>query len=374
MLAERLVKIASTIVFEYKKFGIIALMSKAASLSAERPSLKEAAFAATAIDIRKSAERIRTETIIRSYPSSLSKLLSESEFGVYLPASIASMLIAGFPDAKSGAMSSGEVNMYIDGAKKLIVSLDNLITFSHSLHVKPSTIQNDVVAIDFIVTRNMIDNGLVGFSSKIRRFADWVQCIDEIVSGLRKDPEIFSISTTDPMITIAAVPATAMSLLYMYKFALEIAEKNLNITKLVRDLKKTEMNKINIGDYEEDLKKIITKHVNEAVENMLKNMACNAEESRVNELRSTLEKSTLNMVDDISAGARMQISLESLDNLSLIASSSNMSASEFVEEVDNQKNIEEKLRSLQMSLSNPLLISSKELIEERGVRKIDLED
>lgn len=355
MLAGHLVTIASTIRNEYSNFNIINLITEAIGASANR-STNPTGYNSFVKKVRGVSEQIRRDTAMRIYPLELQRYLLESEVSAYLPENIAAMLIAGFPDNKEFATSSGELGMYKEGAQKLVAALNALISIARQLHVEVYDVPDGMVGLDVLVPRALVANGMRAFADNIDDVGEWIQMINEFATGRRDDPEIIYISTTDPILSLSLIPATVYGALLLYKLLLEIAEKHLNIRKSIRDLKKPGLPPVDLKAFEEQAQEMIKASVEAAVKDVVKQIKSEIEESRRNEIQSALARKSIVIMDQISNGMRLNVSIESHDRMNMLSDMGGIEVDELADRIEEKKAVEARLTQVLASLDDvPLL-------------------
>lgn len=345
MLAGQLVFVAKTILNEYDEFKIIILLQKAHKLSAERASLSNSAYEEQSKSIISQCNSVIHDTLIPKLPSEISTNLIDSDISAFLPHKIAEMLIAGFPRQKEGAISSGEISMYINGANEFTNSLRGLVGLASKLNVEHYSKPDNAIGLNLIIPRSIINNGLIELGHKLKNHGEFLSYINELCSGNHEDPKISYISTTEPTFCIEYPTVTVAAILYAYKLFLEIAEKQLNLIKTIKDLRKSNMPETNLKSLEENVQTMLDQSIKQAVQSILDNIGKEADPHRKNEIEFALEKHSKELTSDIANGARIQLSIESraeAENIPLLSSDTGTIS----EQLKSQKIIETRIQQV----------------------------
>lgn len=187
-----------------------------------------------------------------------------------------------------------------------------------------------------------------------------MRSVTELLTGSREEIDLVYISTTDPILSCALIPAAAYGILQFYKLLLEIAEKQINVFKAVRDLKNSGLGSDKISSISKEMEGMIEREVVKAVDVATQRTAASKiDKERKNEIKIQITKQALEITADIASGARIYVSLESQGQLELIAKAAPEAAIavDLRQQIEEQKSLEAKLDSLSMSEPIQALIS-----------------
>jgi hypothetical protein len=357
MIASRLVTIAKDIVGEYARFGLIELLQQASALSSRRPNLNDAQYGAALNELKTKARDVLNQNVFRTYPIEILKLLSSSEIHSILPSTIANMLIAGFPNRKEGAISSAEINMHIGEAQRILVQINGFISFADRLGVKSYVVPETKVAIDLKLPRALFNNELKSLEEKLSQFTELFESITEFAVGSRERVELVYISTTDPVFSVAIAGSAAYAILKFYKLLLEIAEKHINLYKALQEFKKAKLEASEVNVLSTSIDKTIDEATNNAIDTALDQTQSKVDDSRRRELRIQIGKQSILVVSDIAAGARIFISLESQQQLSLLSGDTAEDVERVRKQIEEQKVLESRLDRLTLDGPEQMRIS-----------------
>ena len=372
MLSSRLVRIASDITREINEFDVLGLMQSGISIASNRPNLNGQQYNTQRAKLIEQAERISAETVFRSYPLDLLNVISQSELSSILPGNLAKLIIAGFPHDKEAGISSAELQMYANQARTALSQISGLITFANRMGVRAYEPPKDKLALDLKFPRSVFHNSIGPFSEKLSNFNQFMKSVTELATGSRHEIQLLYISTTDPIIAGTFIPAAAWAILKFYKLFLEVAEKQINVWKAIRDLRNSGLTQEKTKSIEEDMREDIRLEIAKAVDEGMKAISSKLDVGRQNEIKIEITKKAAEITADIASGTRIYVSLESQQDLAMISSSvleASISETEIQAQLDEQKALEAKLDSLGLTENIPELLTSRQ--EEISARRAD---
>lgn len=356
MLANRLVTIAKDLVNEYRRFNIVELLDKAAGVSNSRASVNDNQYSVSVTELRARADEIIKNSVFNTYPEDLLKILNESNFSSVLPTRIANIIRGGFRDVnKNSAISSAEVSLHATEVRETLPIIHGFLQFAARFHINSYEIPEGRIGVDLRLPRSAFNNELASFSNALTRFDRFFQAIIELTTGTREDVTIVYLSSTDPVTAVAFVAATVVGVFKIYKSLLEVTEKELTIKKAIRDLKNSEIpeeSKPQLTD--EHRKKMVQSLVGSAVEQVVAEVKSDSlDEGRVNELKTELKSSSVVVIGEVAAGARLSITIESQSQIDqLMPDSEKVSYTQLRELIQEHRRLESKVDGLIVALSH----------------------
>lgn len=361
MLANRLIRIAEDIQREYDNFALPQLLLEAVAHAASRPNLTAQQYQNRSKELKDKAQRIIANTIFRTYPLDLLRLIAQSEISSVLPANLAKLIVAGFPENKDAAISSAELQMYVSQAQVTLGQIAGFRTFASRLGVHSIEVPHGYVALDLKFPRAIFDNRIGLLCTKLDKFNEFMRSVAELGTGSRQEIELVYISTTDPIISCALLPAAAWAILKFYKLFLEVAEKQINVLKAIRDLKNSGLASDKISSISSEMEGMIRREVVKAVESAFASISSKVDEARRNEIKAQITKRSVEITTDIASGARIYVSLESQQQIESIAQAApegGMSTTDLRNQIEEQKALEAKLDGLELTEPIHALVSS----------------
>jgi len=364
MLSSRLVAVAEDILSEYKRFAILDVLKNASNISVNRNTMNDQQYLQQVTALKTAAGEIIAGTIFLTYPEDLLAPLQQSEFRSVLPARVAQVIIGGFPDrSRTSAISSAELNVHLADVENALGVIRGFLEFARRFGIERYQIPEGKIGIDVRLPRSIFNNELSGFREKLGEFDRFLKIVNELNTGSREDNKILYISTSEPVTTLIFAAGVAWSVLKLYKLILEIAEKQLNLIKAIRDLRGSELEEDavpSIGD--EHIKRMVERLVARGIEDLMANVNSPLDAGRLNEIKTELKGATVLIVSNVAAGARLAVTAESQRDL-LIPSSDEGVRHEIVAlNTDHLKRLEAKVEGLLEALDGPrhaLIGSSK---------------
>jgi hypothetical protein len=353
MLAGRLIRAARDILGEYGKFRIIERLNHASTLSANRGGPQAQQYPQQARDLRAWAQSVLDQSVIETYPDDLQMFLKNSDYSTALPASIARVVLAGFPDNMNLAMSSSEIGLYTQLANTLLSELGSLTKVADKMHIAPITIPASEISFDILIPRNIFDDSADAFVSLLARFSRIMSYLNELTTGSQKSPVLVYTSTSDPVTGLAVASATAWAVLNFYKLALEVAEKQFSLLRTLQAFRQAFAPDAT-SDVEERVKNIVDGALKQAVDGTVASVPASVPEERVNEIKTALTIDARVAVNAIAHGTRISITVESLDRINDIGKSlPDVTPDILKERLGEQKVLEQQVHQSLVSLGQP---------------------
>jgi hypothetical protein len=352
MLAGRLVRAASDILNEYSEFKLVELLNEASTLAEQRGQLLVGVYIEKARSIRQRAESIMHQTKIERYPNDLREFLKGSKYSTALPEFVARILLQGFPDDMNQSIHSSEVKIYVKLVNTLRSELGALTTAAQKLSIDEITVPAEEISLDVIIPRSAFGNRSDKFIEILGRFDSVMSYLIELTTGSAGSPTLTYTSTSDPVTGLAMAGAAVWSFLQFYKLALEVAEKQISLFKMVKEFRSSPLS--TSADLENQIKTIVEGYLSKAVEGAIAAAPQKVSEDRINEIKVGISKDARFVVQAISNGARVGITIESLDSLSLISAAVPEATLEKInEELASQRTLETQVARSLSSLGEP---------------------
>jgi hypothetical protein len=366
MLAGRLIRAARDILGEYSKFKIIDQLNVAISLSAQRADAQNRAYIEQARQLRQWAQTVMDQSLVEKYPNDLRIFLENSNYSTALPASIARVVLAGFPDDMRLAMSSSEVGLYAQLANAPRSELTALDTIAKKVNIEQISIPVDQISLDILIPRILFDNRVDNFLKILRRFTSITSYIIELTTGSEDSPTLTYTFTSDPVTGLALVGAAAWGVLTFYKLVLEVAEKQFSLLKTLKEIRAVAPDAS--SDVEERVKGIVGEALKYAVDGTVESVPSKVPEERVNEIKNALNIEARFAVSDIANGVKISITVESLERITDICDSiPGLTPAMVSERLGEQKALEQQVHQSLVALGQPApaLLSNENAGEDR---------
>lgn len=343
MLAGRLIRAAKDILDEYSRFKISERLQSASNISASRANTQDARYVPQVQELRQWAQSVIDQTKIEKYPSDLLAFLKKSKYATALPAHVARIVISGFPDEKSLAISSSELGIYIQQVDTLRAELGALVAAGRGLDLEEISIPKDEISFDLIIPRNVFHDQANEFDDTLSRFIEIMSLLIELTTGSRGSPTLTYCSASVIVVGLALkAGATAWAFLKLYKLFLEVVEKHLSIIKAIKDLRATPLEDKGEIALEKQMPEILQRLIDDAVTQAAKSMESKVPKDRVNEIKVALGKNGRACVQAIADGARIGVTIESLDEIPLMTEAVPEATPEKIDEIIKQQKILER--------------------------------
>ena len=340
MLAGQLLSLAEDMIADYERFNILATLNAAVSLAEDRPRLGRKEFEERARKIKMVAQAMLDETAIRSYPLALKEVLKRSNNSHSLPDAIAMILLTGVrEDSPERMISSAELKMHLDHANAFYVSMHNLINASRSFGIETYKPPEGKVPLQIRMPDLVYGRELAKLPSKLSRADAFVGVMEELATGRRTPHKILWASTTDLVISIPLDWAAVAAILLAYERLLVLAEKHLNLVKLMRELR-------NVGIPDDQVRETLDASTNEqlgaAIDEILATFSEDQPKGRHEELRPQLRSASMALIEDISKGMQFNCDL-GVDETAALESIDEGEPAKAIERLQARRNIEEKI-------------------------------
>jgi hypothetical protein len=280
--------------------------------------------------------------------------VSNSQYAITSPERIATVVLNGFPDQKHAAISSGELQIYLGTLQNFLAELNSLHVAFKRFSLNEIKIPEGLISLDLKIPRNYFQEDSGKYASTLSVFLEIMAYIIELTSGSKTAPILIYTSTTDPITGIALLPVGAWAFLQLYKLILEIAEKQISLLKTIKTIRESGIGSEKTAIIEGEIKSIVKKDLQEAVEAAVNEAPAKVPEPRVSEIKVAIGKGAPVMLDAVTHGATVNITLESIDRISLIVEqATDVSADQITEALDFQAQLEHKITTAIGSLGSP---------------------
>jgi hypothetical protein len=239
MLAGRLKRIIDDILLEYEEFNILSLLNEALQASAERAANIEQTYRARASGIREAALNIERSSRFNTIPDYVAQVLGNSDYAVGLPLNITNVLLRGYPDTMANSMASTEVQIYRDIARRLHSDLQVARNVMNNFNIETIDIPDEMIGIDILLSRNEFEADLIGYTARLRSFVTIFSDFTELTTGVREQPRLTYMSTSDPVIGVIVTAKTAWSIFKWFRRLLDLANKGAEFLGMAKTLQQS---------------------------------------------------------------------------------------------------------------------------------------
>jgi hypothetical protein len=355
MLAGRIIQIAKDILQDYQEFGVIERLQRAANVSTNRNSRPQE-YPPNAQELREWAQHVIKTNKIDRYPAYVHDIVYKSGFKAALPHSLAKVIYNGFPSDPNMAISSGELNIYIALAQKMDRELHTIASLEGQFGIEPISIPENEIGLDIIIPRDAFDNDVEKFSQIQHRFISIIANLNELTTGYRQAPTLTYTSTSDPVTGVAVIAGTAWAVLNGAKLLLEVVEKSFSLHRTIKEFQAHSIE--TPQNIEDQVKGIVDKSIESAIDKIRNDFGAKAiQDGRANEVKTALIKDCRFAVEAMANGARISVTIESIDRLSLIQNSVEGVTDEKVKEMlESKLQLERRVNNSREVLEEPMPI------------------
>jgi hypothetical protein len=348
---------------EYNNSQIMNLLAEAVAISTTRPTTPENTYVQQASRIRTRAQQIIAGSIFREYPDELRKFVSDSQYAIALPSRIATVLLNGFPDVKQGAISSGELQIYQTTAQNFLSELNSLQIAFGRFAISELQIPEGLISLDLKIPRGYFGDDSQKYVITLQTFLEIMSYMNELTIGSKSAPILVYTSTTDPVTGIALLPVGIWAFLQLYKLLLEIAEKQISLLKTIKTIRESGIGGEKTATIEGEIRNIVANDLQQATETAVDAAPQKVPQSRVAEIKIAIGKTAPLMLDAVTHGATVNITLESVERMSLVVEQiPDVSDEQINQLLDAQAALEHKITTAIGSLGAPAM----ELLTDRS--------
>jgi hypothetical protein len=324
MLASRLVRAAQDVVEEYARFKIIDKVNEAILIARQRDQANEIVYRTGAEQLRRWAKSVLDQSIFNNYPPELLLSFENSKYSAGLPKKIATVILNGFPGIQNRAMSSSELGVYHQAANMMLSDFNALIAVAMALGIHQIAMPEDELGFDITIPTKIFDDNAASAMACLEAFIRLMSSLAELVTGSSRAPTLLYASTPDLAAGLGLVLKAAPGFTMLINSVLDAATKIISLWKTVRDL--MTVSPESAQEVGEKVKNAITQSLEASVSTDVSgiNSALGAE--RVNELKISISKECQVILDLITEGARVGITIESRAKLQNLLQENNAGA------------------------------------------------
>ena len=367
MQASRMIRVAKDLLDDYTKFKVADFLQEAIGVASVRGADKNA-YRTRSGALKVAAQQIIRGTILNKYPHDLKNIVALSEYAAATPERLATIVLNGFPNDPNLAISSSELQVFARIASALQSELAAITRAADKFNIAPISIPDGLFSLDILLPRESIDDEAEKFAKNLSLFVAAAVDFIELVTGKRDSPLLVYTSTSDPVTAIAMYGGAAYAFLKFYKLVLEVAEKQVSFLQLLKGIREAAPKSVEAVTLEESFRKVIAEEMPLVAEKAVNAALSRVPEGRTHELRTSLSLKTPAIANAVAKGARLSITIESLDRLELLLEGApavegqEVTRDTLVQDISERSALETKLDADTKSLgadAKQLLFSSK---------------
>jgi hypothetical protein len=317
------------------------------TLSTNRNQIPDQNYIQQAHQIRQKAQLILDGSLVAEYPPEIRQFVTDSQYAVGLPKRIAPILLHGFPENKLAAISSNELQMYLNTAQTLRSELNVLKAAFDRFRIDPISLPAGTVSLDLKIPRDAFSEDAIRFSEILEPFLRIMSYLAELVTNTRSPPVLVYTATTDPTLGLALIPAAAWGFLKFYKLVLEVVEKHISLHKTIKTFRESGIGEEAVAKMQEHVDDVVQKDINRVIDSTVNSVPHKVAPERTEEIKNALNRDAPVIIEAIANGTRVSLSLESRDRISLIIEQvEGVTPEQVQQELAAQRQLEQKITAI----------------------------
>jgi len=344
MLAERLSRIVSDVLKEFESSQIIKILEEALEVATERSNFPDYEYASRARNLRERAQQVIDGSLIQAYPRERRAYIEASDFADGMPPVMARTVLHGLPDRKADGMSAAELKIALDRARSVLNQLSVFSSHFRRFKIGHIAVAEGRFALDVNLPRRVFANDSREYLRKLEPFINVMTCFTELVSGANAAPFLVYVSTTDPEIGLELSAGAAWGVLSLYGLLLGCIEKTVPLVTSLKTMRDSNVNADAINATEETFRNITRSNVEAAVSEAISAVPHKVDDQRMSEIKAALINEGVMVLDLLTQGARVSVSVEALGREALIEKEvAGVSVKEVRDRLATQRELENKV-------------------------------
>lgn len=210
-------------------------------------------------------------------------------------------------NAMTPAVAAASARRVRDGRQKFLDTLRQTRDGLAGLGIQPDDLEEGDADIAFLIPRDLFHNHLGGLSKEFSVLDKIVRIYSEAVTGSVEEADVKTISTTDPVITLAVSLLTIQAIGKSVTWLLDTWKKSLEIKSLRQQAKDAGFNDKELKVFDDKIERAVNAAITEKVGDIL--AASPVEQARKNELEKGLDWSLRALLSRIERGMSVEIRL-----------------------------------------------------------------
>jgi len=197
-----------------------------------------------------------------------------------------------------------------------INAFKNVVSGLQTLEINYDELEEGECEIGILIPRRYLKNDLRNLSNEINEFTLIVNYYAELITGHKESLQIRTLSTSEPLITIATATVVAAGISKTIGWLISNYKKLIEIKKLKSELKKQGLSKNDLQGISEYSNDFMKKTIEEIVKNLAKEYNGNTNIERKNELLNEIRISLNKIANRIDRGFNFEIRIKPITNTS----------------------------------------------------------
>lgn len=228
MLVSRVRAVALLIIEEYQKFKVKELLEEAISYCANKTSIADSDFRRGIANLQLKFSKIINETEFNFMDEELKKKIESTKYVSAVSGKIARYMASSLNANKGACISAAEVSLILQSAEEARVSLGAVVEFSGVFDDADDLGDSEKIHIELKFPRRSVGGDFNSLSVALRETSQFFSYIANFASGDSEEVGVVSMSTTEPVVTVAVVVASGLAILKLYDKILDSARRTID--------------------------------------------------------------------------------------------------------------------------------------------------
>lgn len=228
MLISKLQSALNLISEEYAEFKVADLLQQARTACLKKDTLQEEKFRSTVADLILAFKNIERKSKYYNISKEIREKIEGTSIVNSATPKIARYMYSSLSTDKLICMSHGEVSLLQSASKDAFDTIKTFVRVADIFVNGDEALFADRIHLDIIMPRTNVGASLDHMSVALRDFSQFIGLVAEYSNGEYEGGEIVSLSTSEPVVTVAVFVASGIALLTLYNKILESAKKTID--------------------------------------------------------------------------------------------------------------------------------------------------
>ena len=214
-------------------------------------------------------------------------------------------------------------------------AVDSATKAFHDLHIGSEELEPGECELSILIPRIAVQNNIKKFGKELEDISFIFSTFSEITTGERDTFQIKTISSTDLMVILAAIPPVAACIAHVVEKLINIYKSLLEIKKLKGDLEEQGLSKTNLKGITSHAESLMSNGIEDLTNEIILEYSDGSDESRTNELSNAVRISLNKLANRIDQGFNIEVRARALEE-----------PTDGDNEVEEQQMVQEQLQSI----------------------------
>jgi len=203
-----------------------------------------------------------------------------------------------------------EFKTYRERHNACIGSFTNLVDSLETLQIGRDELSEGQCEIGILIPRQFIDNNLNKFEKEIGEINFILEHFSELITGDKKPFELRSLSTSEPLVTVATYVGIAAGISTVIATLISGYKGILEIRNIKNQAKEKGVSDANVKGLEKHCESVIKKEITKLRKELDKKYTVISDEGRKNEIMNSIEMCLKKLVNRIDNGFSFEVRME----------------------------------------------------------------